>query len=252
MKKSVGVSKRWGRGLLLVLLAVPLLLAGCDVPTTGAGVRADTDQRTISVVGVGQASAAPDRAVVVVGVETEAETAEAALSRNNAQMGDLIAALVEAGIPEEDIQTRTVNLRPRYQEVRPEDGAPSREVTGYVATNTVEVTIEVLEDLGELLDTAIRAGGNRIENVRFEISDPAQLLDDAREAAWTDAQEKAMQLVTLAGAELGPVQSINESTRTPRPVRGVEMEEAARAVPVQPGTENIEVELQITWLILPD
>jgi hypothetical protein len=233
-------------------LVVPLLLAGCDVPTTGAGVDGDADQRTVSVVGVGQASAAPDRAVVVVGVETEAETAEAALAQNNVQMEDLIAALVEAGITEENIQTQTVNLRPRYQEVRPEDGAPSREITGYVATNTVEVTLEVLEDLGELLDTAIQAGGNRIDNVRFELSDSDQLLDDAREAAWTDAQDKAVQLVTLAGAELGPVQSINESTRVPRPVRGMEMEEAARAVPIQPGTENIEVELQITWLILSD
>jgi uncharacterized protein YggE len=46
------------------------------------------------------------------------------------------------------------------------------------------------------------------------------------------------------------VLSINESTRAPRPVRmeSVEMERAA-GVPVEPGSEEIQVDLQATWLL---
>jgi hypothetical protein len=71
------------------------------------------------------------------------------------------------------------------------------------------------------------------------------LLTQAREAAWEDAEQKAQQLADLAGATLGGVISINESTVVPRPVR---LEEDARAgVPIQPGQEEIRVDLQVTW-----
>lgn len=214
--------------------------------------QADDEVRTVSVTGAGQVSAEPDTAVVTVGVETEAEEATEALDENGRRMQELIDALEDAGIEPEDLQTQAVRLRPQYEERRMEDERePRREVVGYVATNTVEVTVQDIETLGELLDTAIEAGGNRIEGVRFELSNPTEVLDEAREAAWNDAQRKAEQLATLADEELGQVLSINESSRTPRPiVRGAaafEEAEADVAVPIEPGRQTVDVTVQVTW-----
>ncbi len=251
MHTEMKETKNGSRVLPLLVLALVVFLTGCETPATVPPVATDVELRTISVRGVGQAAAVPDQATMIVGVETEAEIAEDALAENSAQMQSVIDALLNEGIAEEDLQTRRVSLRPRYQEVRPEEGPPVREIVGYTASNTVEVTVRDLEPLGELLDIAIRAGGNRIQSVRFELSDPTELMGEAREAAWIDAREKAEQLVGLAGAQLGPVQSIDEQTRTPRPVQEVAVEaEAADAVPVQPGTESVEVELMISWLIV--
>jgi len=92
-----------------------------------------------------------------------------------------------------------------------------------------------------------RRGGNRIESIRFEVSDPAAYLDQACEAAWNDAQHKAEQLASLAGAELGEVLTINESGRGVQPLAGRPVTAEAAAVPIEPGSQTIGVDLQVTW-----
>lgn len=214
----------------------------------------DTVERTISVSGTGEATAQPDTAVVTLGVETEAESAEDALDENTEQMQALLTALQEAGIPEADIQTQAIRLQPRYEEVRRtepngEGERMDRELVGYMAVNTVEVRVRDIETLGSLLDTAVEAGGNRIQGIRFEVSDAADLVDEAREAAWENAEHKAEQLVDLAGAELGDVLTISESSRVPRPVVREQVQTEAAAVPIEPGTQTISVDIQVTWML---
>jgi uncharacterized protein YggE len=65
----------------------------------------------------------PDTALVRLGVQTDAESASEALDQNSAQMGELIEALRDAGIPANNIQTQTVRLNPRY-ESRPNNNNP--------------------------------------------------------------------------------------------------------------------------------
>ncbi len=251
--KTLGYKIALGFGVLLlglfVLRGAPMAdpLAAQEEPTVE-----DEPQRTISVSGTGEAAAQPDTAVVTLGVETEAENAEEALDQNTEQMEDLLDALAEAGIPSQDIQTQAIRLEPRHEEVQrsePNGERRSRELVGYRALNTVEVRVRDIGMLGTLLDTAVEAGGNRIQSIRFEVSDAADLVDEAREAAWEEAEHKAEQLVGLAGAELGDVLTINESSRTPRPVVRERLEAEAAAVPVEPGTETISVDVQVTWLL---
>jgi uncharacterized protein YggE len=121
-------------------------------------------------------------------------------------------------------------------------------LAGYTATNLVGVRVRALDALGGILDAAVQAGGNRIEGIRFEASDPAAPLDQAREAAWNDAQHKAEQLARLAGVELGEVLTISESGRGPQPiVEQFVAAEAPAAVPIEPGSQTIEVDLQVIW-----
>lgn len=242
------------KNLRIVGLLISALLLALVLPAAPSRLLAQEEmdddsepQRTLSVSGTGTASGQPDVAVVTLGVETEAEEASAALSQNNEQMQALIEALQEAGIAEEKIETQVVRLQPRYEQGESRDeGTP--ELVGYRAINLVEVRVEELGALGEILDAAIQAGGNRIENIRFEISDPSDLVDQAREAAWNEALHKAEQLAELAGAELGPVMTLSETSRVPRPV--VEQAVGGRAeaeVPIQAGTQDVEIDIHVTW-----
>jgi uncharacterized protein YggE len=222
-----------------------------DIASAQGQTGSNQSQQTISVSGTGQVSARPDMAIITLGVQTEAEQASAALSQNNQQMQAVIDALKKAGIAAEDIQTQVINLQPRYEQ--PPAPAPSGlpgtpKLVGYVATNTVEVTVRKLDTLGELLDAAVQAGSNQIQGIRFEVSNPASLLDQARTMAWQDAQHKAEQLAGLAGGKLGAVLTITETSQTPRPVV-LQTVQAARvaAVPVEPGTQTIDVSVQVTW-----
>ena len=231
--------------LALVVTAAPSPLLAQESVDDGA----NQPQRTLSVSGSGTVSGRPDVAVVTLGVQTDAEEAAAALSQNSDQMQALVDALTGAGIAEKNIQTQVVRLQPQYQQSDSGSGSTS-ELVGYRATNLVEVRVEELDTLGQILDAAVQAGGNTIENISFEISDSTDLVTQAREAAWNDALAKAQQLADLAGAELGPVMTISETSRAPSPIieRAVAAQ-AAAPVPIQAGTQDVEVDISVTWTL---
>lgn len=248
--------------ILWIFIAVAALAAALLVPVAPDPIAAqepaddDDQRRTVTVSGTGQISASPDLVVIRVGVETQAEEAAAALADNSEQMQELVDALQEAGVPEDSIQTQAVSLFPVYEQPRPDVSQPvtqTAQVIAFQATNIVEVRSEDLEGFGELLDTTVQAGGNRIEGIRFEVSDATPLLDQARQAAWDDALHKAEQLVEIAGLQLGEVLSITEISRTPRPVGDVAVggRQGEAAVPIAPGTQTLELDINVTWLLEP-
>lgn len=221
-------------------------------------------KRSVSVTGSAQVRVQLDLAIVRVGVQTSASEAATALDNNNEQMQALLDALQQAGVAEDDIQTQTIQLQPQYanapQAFPPQPVEPAQsetmsdttssapEITGYIAVNTVEVRTSDLANLGSLLDMIVAAGANQIAGIRFDISDANDALTKARDAAWQDARQKAEQLADLAGSELGDVLTISEFSRGPVPMAEASL--AARdvsAVPVQPGMQDVGVDLQVTW-----
>jgi uncharacterized protein YggE len=138
-------------------------------------------------------------------------------------------------------------LQQIYQSPEPDQ---SPELTGYRASNIVRVTVRDLAQLGTLLDAAVTAGSNTVEGIQFQVSNQARVEAAAREAAIQDAQQKAQQMTELLGAELGPVQTILETGgASPLPVDVIREESLEAGVPVQPGTQFIQVSVQITWEI---
>lgn len=237
-----------GMVLAIVAVAVGIGMTLMALPTAPALAQTETnDLRTIQVSGRGEVSARPDQAVVRLGVETEADTAADALAENNERMTAVISATLAMDIAEADVQTQGFRLQPVYDS---SSDTQTPELTGYRATNTVQITVRDLEQLGALLDTAVAAGGNTVEGIQFEISNQAELETDAREAAMQNAQEKAEQLTQLAGAELGPVHTILETGQSvPVAAAPARQESLAANVPVQPGTQTIQASVQVTWEI---
>lgn len=246
-------------GRLLALLLSVLLFSTQSVLAQDTPPLTDTDPpRTVNVSGTGVVNAQPDLAVVTLGVETQAEAAAAALAQNSEQVQALLDTLTAAGVAEEDIQTQTVRLQPQYaqppdpNQPQASDQPTTPEIIGYVATNTVEARVRDLNSVGEVLDAAVQAGANQIQGIRFDLSDPTAVLDQAREAAWQDARRKAEQLAALADAALGPVLTISEFSQTPIPLAQdvTALRAAEAAVPVQPGTQQVQVNVQVTWQLM--
>lgn len=215
-----------------------------STPTPAATTSAD---RSVTVSGSGRVSARPDTAVINIGVRTEAATAEEALSQNNEQMQAVIESLEENGVAEDNIQTSSLMLNARYDEPRINSDGP--ELVGYTAENMVRIRISDLDNLGEVLDAAVQAGGNQIHGINFEISDATELQVQAREAAVENARAKAEQLAEATNAELGEVLTISEVSQSPGPVMRAEFAHAdtAASVPIEAGTQDVEVQVQVTW-----
>jgi uncharacterized protein len=140
--------------------------------------------RSVTVSGDGQVEGKPHVAVVTLGVQSEAETADKALARNSADVQALIATLRKAGVEAADIQIQTLPLEPRYEQPGLKRSQPSMPtLTEYVATSLVEVRVRDLDAMGELLDAAVRAGADQIQGIRFQISDLPPLSSQVQTAA---------------------------------------------------------------------
>lgn len=205
--------------------------------------------RTVSVSGKGEVQAAPDEAFLNLGVQTEATSAQDALTQNNTLMQQVVDALKAAKVSAQDIQTQTIQLSPNY---KTDNTTGTRTLQGYTASNIVQIHTQDLAHLGDLLDQAVAAGATTIQNISFEVSDPSQYVDQARQAAVQDAQHKASQLASLTDTSLGPVLTIQESSQLPVPILNQQVTLAAgvaSAVPVQPGLITITVNVQVVWTL---
>lgn len=236
-------------GLLSLVLVLGLSIPSASAQPPAAPAAQETDSavvRKVTVSGSGTVSAEPDAAVLRLGVSTQAEEASAALAQNSEQVQALIDALVEAGIPEDDIETMRFNMFPRYGDQF--SGTEQQQITGYEVSNVLQVRVDSIDGVGDLLDVAVGAGANTIESIQFEISDSAALVDQAREAAMQDATAKAEMLAELADAELGMILEIQETGFSPGVVvqRDMAVEEAA-AAPIQPGEQDVNVQLTVVW-----
>ena len=135
---------------------------------------AETPPATISVTGEGQVEAAPDMATVAVGVQTDADTAAAAMAENSAKLAAVIERLKAAGIEPRDIQTSGLSLAPRY-DYGQQDGTPPR-LVGYSASNMVTVRVRALDTVGGVLDGVVADGANTLNGLSFGLADDRPLM----------------------------------------------------------------------------
>lgn len=234
--------------ILVVIMSVFLSILGLTNEQGKVNAQSTNTEstRTISVSGSGEVQTQPDLAIIDVGVQTEDESAQSALDENNTRTEALMDALDGAGIPEENIQTTRFQLIPNYRYDNEND---TQTLIGYSVSNIVQVQTNDLDALGVLLDLAVDAGANTIQNIRFEVSDPESIANQAREAAVEDARNKAEQLAKLTGSALGIVMSIHETSSNPVPVERPAFAAEAAGVPIEPGGYRLNISVEITWML---
>jgi hypothetical protein len=234
------------------LVAGPVL-AGALTPRTYAPANGASDQppeHTISVAGSGKVVVVPDLATVRLGVVIERDTAKKAREAAAESMTRVVAAVKALGIEDKDIATSTVSLNPVYS--YPVNQAPK--IRGYQLQNMVTVTVRDLDKLSDLLDDTVIAGATSVDGISFDVADRTKAEEQAREAAVKDAKAKADTLAAGLGVRITGVASVSESVSTPiwyerayaAPAAGAD---AAAETPVMPGTTDVVITVQVTFLI---
>jgi uncharacterized protein len=222
-----------------------MLLPSLAQQTSPSGAPASQEGRTVTVTGTATVRSAPDEAVVSLGVQTHASSAQEALQQNADRMSAVLASLVKLGIGRDQVATSDVSLWPSYSN----DGTG---VTGYDASNQVEVTIRDLSRVGNLIDDAVGSGANLASGIRFQMSDENSGVTDSLSEAVADARRKAEALAAAGDASLGDVVSMTE-TGTPSvpPVYYEERAVAADAsTPINPPTLKTAVSVTVTWTLV--
>ncbi len=224
----------------VVLAAAVLLvaaLAGIGRPEAARGETATPD--TVTTLGHGVITIAPDEATVTSGVHTQAATAKAALDENARLMNAVIAALKAAGGKE--LQTQQVSLYPQT--------SPQGEVTAYVADNTVSAKAKIA-GAGALIDAAVGAGANTVSGPSLSVSDRDARYRDALGKAVADARLKAEALAKAGGFGVGPVSSVTEQGGGgPTPVFQATAALAKDSTPIEPGTQDVTADVTVMFRI---
>jgi uncharacterized protein YggE len=202
----------------------------------------------LSVVGEAIVKGEPDIAYVTTGVQTRGQTARQAQDENTRKMNDVLAAIKRLGVKDEDIRTSGVNLSPNY-------GRQPDQIEGYIATNSVTVTVQDVRRVGELLDATVTAGANQAGGIQFGIKDDTQLRRQALEQAVKAARVRADAIAGAAGLRITGIQALTDvssgATPPPMPMPRVAQAMAADAsagpVPVQPGQLAVSARVQVIY-----
>lgn len=204
-------------------------------------------QRQISVTGAGSVATVPDMATIDLGVTHQASAAGAAIAATSETTARMLQRLADLGVEPRDMQTSSLSLSPLWSN-RGSSGTGNPRVTGFVASNSVQVKLRDLAELGRIMDMIIAGGANDFNGLRFSVQDPAPLMNLARQKAVADATAKALLLTQAAGVTLGPVLSITEQGST-RPV----MQDMAMArsadVPIAAGEVSLSASVSMVFAI---
>lgn len=231
-------------------LLVPLLFpAAIALAVPAAFAQSAPLPPRIVVAGEGEATIAPDMALLTLGVMREAATAGEALDAANAAMAAVIADMKTAGVADRDLQTAGLQVSPRYTFTNRPDGSQEAQLVGYQVANTLSVRVRDIARAGEFIDRAVKLGVNQNTSIAFTNDDPGEVVTEARKRAVADATARARTLAEAAGVSLGRVMEIVEQSgvAAPLPITERAYARAADAVPVEAGENAYRVQVTVTF-----
>ncbi|MCM2471903.1 SIMPL domain-containing protein [Rhizobium sp. CG5] len=233
------------------LLALAATAAFAPLPALAEDTR--PREATIIVSGEGEATLAPDMAVLSLGVVSQAPAAADALSANNAAMAKVLTDLKADGLAERDLQTSNFAVMPQYRPIPDGDtGEKLPDIVGYTVQNTLTVRLRDLSKLGALIDRSVKLGVNQGGDIAFTNDEPEAAIAEARKEAVADALAKARTLTEAAGVRLGRIIEISENYSRPMPqtlYRAAMSKEMADAAPVASGENSYSVTVNVTFAI---
>jgi uncharacterized protein len=223
---------------LVGVLALAAAVAAATLP--GSASSAAADEGGITVQGTASVTSTPDRAELSFGVESQAQTAKAALAANAAEMRRVLAALRAAGAT--DLKTQYVSLSPRLGD--------QNTVQAYVATNSVSAIVKQLARAGAVIDAAVEAGANQVYGPTLSRGDQSDLYRQALKAAVANARESAQALAEAANVSLGRVTAVVEGGGAPQPMPlAAAKAEDAVSTPIEGGSQHVSATVTVTFSV---
>ncbi|MCK4506527.1 MAG: SIMPL domain-containing protein [Candidatus Aegiribacteria sp.] len=209
----------------------------------------------ITTTGMGTASAEPDVASIVFGVDITRSEPDVAVDDAARMIHSAMAAARAEGVAGEDMQTVSYNL---WVEQIWDDY--DYEYTGemeYHVIHYIKADIRDIESVGDVLAAVVSEGANSITGVSFFVEDTSALYEEARQYAAEYARDKAQQLADCFGIKLGAISSISEWTNNyynyyeygAYDNYGGGLGSYAQSPSITPGAYSISVEVSVSFNI---
>lgn len=217
LKKNL--SKALVVGGIVVLMFTAMLAGNGSLGTAAAQSETSSAENrgALNVTGSAVVTGSPDIAYITLGVETKDQSAETASQDNANRMAAVMAALKKMGLKDSDISTSGYNIYSYQQQI--DRTLPTEQmVTVYTVQNRINITTKQLDQVGKIIDAAVKAGANQVQGINFDIEDKQELQLLALENATKQAKIKADAMAKAAGVTLGGLTTIQEEYATYAPM----------------------------------
>jgi len=217
------------------------------IPANSAGT---TDNRYITVTGVGTVSVVPDAVRFNATVSALASTNAAALSSASKSAAAVRAALKEKGIAVKDIRSANISVYPEYNYTQ-EAGT---KITGYRASQSFDVLVRKASTAGTIIEAVVNAGSDNVQlgGVIPVTLNPSLATEEARAVAVANAKSKASSYAKLLGTSIGKVLFLEEQSSpvysSPFPMAKAGAADAA-AVEIDLGEQDVTVSITVRWAL---
>lgn len=227
----------------LLLVLVYALTAGFAFGADHTG----KDVRTVTVTGLGEVSAAPDKAIVSMGAQAIEPQLDASREKVTRAVQAFLRLTRELDIADKYVQTSQLSVRPEY-EWNPDTN--QQRLIGYFVERQLTVDLRDLDKLGLLMERAVSAGVNVVSGPEFGSTREEELRRQAIERAAVNAKENAAALARSMGAGLGRLRRVTAGSQgleppvIPYAMARMEAADTSAAETYQPG--QIRVTAQVT------
>jgi len=201
--------------------------------------------RTLTVTGQGIQRIPTTLTQVELGIEIQGNTATEVQQEVAKRTSNLIDFLKSRKV--ERLQTTSIRLQPNYKYDNNQ-----RTLIGYIGTNTVTFRLQT-DQVGVLLDEAVKAGATNIDGVSFTATEEA-IADAQQEAlrqATTDAKQQGnavLEALNFTAREIVSIQVNGADIPQPKPM-AMSRAMVQDSTPVVGGEQTVQasVTLQISY-----
>lgn len=174
--------------------------------TTTIPVKAENLPNILTSSGTASINAEPDTAVLSFAIETENKLLTQALQDNSDKARKVTTEIKKLLGKDDSIKTTGFNANPIYNY----DNKERKSVlTGYRITNSISIKTKKISDIGKIIDTAIKCGANRADDLDFIVENREKYSGELLKKASERAKQKAS---TTAGALGVYIKGINRVT----------------------------------------
>jgi uncharacterized protein len=219
---------------------VAVLFVATAISSHAQQITVSKENRTIAVTTSADANASADTVTVQIGFIVYGTDRDSAYASGSKTSNAIAAALKEAGIPADAIESEAQNIAP-VQQFGNQEWTPEEKVERkFQVTQSWNVKTAAANG-AKVLDVAIKAGANQSGQMSWSVADMDGLQAKAAKLALERARQIAQQMAGGLSATLGPlVYASNEApAREPHPF-GV-MNRAMAAAPMAQKVEPLSV-----------
>ena len=170
--------------------------------------------KTITVKGVGTASATPDYVIISLGITSKSSEYATAVANANSRIQMLQEAIRTVGFGEDELKTQSFDVDTDYENAPDKHGVYKRKFVGYSCRYALKLSLDFdSEQLAKTITAISESDAHAEQSITFTVKEPHKISEKLLKAAAEDAREKAVILCAASGVTLGELVNISYSRK---------------------------------------